>query len=132
MQNNFNFNIFCMLITRSNLTFILKNIGIYQIRFFLNFQHILVLNTYTQISNIKNLKLIHLKKIHIYKNGVLLTTITMVQGTLKIGGWFKSPPRRSRSVQISLSHEQVTTSLSQSTFALCSIIFCWNSLLLTQ
>ena len=51
-----------MLITRSNFTFILKNIGIYQINLSINLQHILVLNKYTQISNIKNLKLIHLLK----------------------------------------------------------------------
>ena len=50
-----------MLITSSNLTFTLKNIVIYQTNCF-NLQHILVLNKYAQISNIKNLKLIYLLK----------------------------------------------------------------------
>ena len=50
-----------MLITKSSLTFIFKEKGIYQIKLF-NLQHILVLNKYAQISNIKNLKLIDLLK----------------------------------------------------------------------
>ena len=50
-----------MLITRSDLTFILKNVAIYPKKYF-NLQHILVLIKYTQISNIKNLKLIYLLK----------------------------------------------------------------------
>ena len=63
-----------MLITSSNFTVIFKNIGIIELNYF-NLQHILILKKYPQISNIKNLKLIYLLKINIYKNGVPLTTI---------------------------------------------------------
>ena len=58
-----------MLITGSNLTFILKNVAIYPENCF-NLQHILVLIKYTEMSNIKNLKLIYLlKNQHLQKWG---------------------------------------------------------------
>ena len=73
-----------MLITMVNLPFVHKIIGTHQMKLLYS-SNILVLLKYTQISNIRTLKLIYFKNPQHLLKRVPLTTIKAVHGALKRG-----------------------------------------------